>query len=40
VSTLLDDEGDGEAERGGARDGEVVDGAVDRELADGAAGED
>ena len=40
VQTLLDDEGGGEAERGGAGDGQVVDGAVYRELPDRAAGED
>jgi hypothetical protein len=37
---LLDDEGDGDRERGGAGDSEVVDRPVDRKLPDGSAGED
>ena len=40
VQPLLEDEGGGDAERGGTADGEVVDRAVDRQLADVAAGEE
>src|SRR5688572_9801297 len=39
LQPLLDDEGGGERERGGAGDGQVVDRTVDRELSYGPAGE-